>query len=346
MPITSSPNDFNHVTEWTDSIIEMENQSSFIKNMGLFDADFTNQEAILFDRLENDVTLIPSTSRRGGAPSYGKDDKVSTYSLPLSYFNHQDSVRKQDIMGKRQAGTADQQESLANAVAGKVRNARNTMDQVHEYMSLQAIKGICKTPDGTVLADMYTEFGVTQKEVDFLLGTDSTDISAKIAEVKDHVVKNLKTGGIITGPLKILVDRSFFDKLKDHPKVSQAYLNASSNERYQADLSTYLTWGISDTFTFNGVQFLVYGHTFTLPDGTPEVAIEADSGYVVPEVRGGSIFKSFYGPSQSLDSEGGAEMFAYEYRDTRGRSIEMEFETAPLMMCTKPAALVKVTTSN
>lgn len=342
---TRHQNDFNHTTEWTASINEIPNQSSFIKSKNLFDVSFTDQEAILFDKIESSYTLLPDSNRRGGKPSYGKDDDVSTFSLPLAYFHHEDAITKQDYMSKRRAGTADQGEVQANVIAKKLANGRRMVDQTHEYMMLQAIKGVCKTPQGTTLADMFSEFGLTQVEIDFDLGTATTDVDAKCSDVKDAMVKNLKTGGVITGTPEVLVDRSFMKKLKSHPNVVQAYLNSTSNVRYQQDLSSYMTWGISDVFEYQGLRFLVYGHEFTLPDGTTEAAIATDTGHVIPDVVGDSVFRAWYGPSQRLDVDGGSEMFSFEYRDPKQRSHEIEFETAPLMICTKPAALIKVTTS-
>ena len=345
MPATRSNADFNHVTEWTDSILEVPNQSSFIKSKGLFQENFTNQEAILFDRIESEVTLLPDSNRRGGPASYGKDDDVTTFSLRLAYFHHMDSITKQDYMSKRRAGTSDEQDTKAAVVAGKLAKGRRAVDQTHEYMMLQAIKGVCKTPQGTTLADMFSEFNITQTEVDFDLGTAATDVDAKIAEVKDTVAKNLKTGGMIAGPLEIIVDRSFFNKLKAHPNVAQAYLNSTSNIRYQQDLSDYMTWGISDVFEYQGVRFMVYSHTFTLPNGNTENAVEANTGHVIPNVVGDSIFRAYYGPSQRMDVDGGSEMFAFQFEDPKGRYSELDFETAPLMVATKPAALVKVKTT-
>lgn len=346
MPVTRSQNDFNHTTEWTDSVLEVPNQSSFIKSKDMFDVTFTDQEAILFDKIISEVTLLPDTNRRGGPASHGKDDDVETFSLPLAYFKHEDYITKQDYMSKRRAGSADEQDTLANVIAGKLMNGRRAIDQTHEYMMLNALKGICKTPSGTVLADMFTEFNVTQPEVDFELGTATTNVDAKIAEVKDTVTRNLKTGGVITGPLEIMVSRSFFDKLINHPEVRAVYLNSTSNVRYQQDLSDYMTWGISDIFDYRGCRFMVYSHVFNLPDGSTEVAIADDEGYTVPVVAGTSIWRAYYGPSQRLDVDGGSEMFAWEFRDPKEMYHEVLMETAPLYICTKPAALVKVVTSN
>jgi hypothetical protein len=343
MPITNNPNDFNSTIEWTESINEIPNQSGFINSRNLFQPNFTDQESILFDRIESSTTLLADTDRRVGDAGYGKDRDVTTFSLPLGYMKKKDNITKQDFLSKRRAGTASENDTLANVISEKLTDLRHSVDQTHEYMKLQAIKGISTTPSGTVLANMFTEFGETQIDVDFDLGTAGTNVAAKCAEVKDSIVKNIKTGQVIGGVIEIVTDRSFFDKLVSHPNVSAAYLNSISNVRYQQDLSNYLTTGISDVFEYQGLRFVVYSHVFNLPGGATEVAIAADTGHAIPNVNG--LFKAYYGPSQRLGSTGGMEMFAYEYRDPRDMYHELTVETAPLMFGSKPLALVKVSTS-
>ena len=346
MPVTRDPNSFNDLVEWTDAIQEVPNQSGFIKAMNFFTPSYTEQSSILFDKSETEVTLLAAINRKGGKPTFGKDRKSSTFSLPLAYFMHNDTITKDDYVGKRKAGTADMQDTFENVVAEKLEDLRRPVDQTHEYMMLSAIKGVCVTPDGTVLADMFNLFGITQTEIDFELGTPTTNIDAKISELKDAVVRNIKTGGIITTPLDVIVDRSWFDAFVSHPNVSQAYLNSQSNVRYQNDMSDYFSWGISDVFVHRGVRFMVYSHVFTLPDSTTEEAVELNTGHVIPRVQGQSVFRSVYGGSTRLDSQGGAEMFSWSYRSQDQRMHELEVETSCLMYATKPAALVKVITSN
>jgi hypothetical protein len=345
MVATRNPNDFNSMIEWTDKIEQVANQSGFIKGMGFFSSSFTDQEAVLFDRIENDVTMLASANRRGGDASYNKDRTVKTYSLPLSYFRHRDSVTKQDFLGKRKAGEANQNDTLQSVIAEKMVDMKGHMDETHEYMMLQAVKGNCVTPDGVSIADMFTLFGETQIEVDFLLGNPATNIRAKCAEVKDAMIKNLKTGGTVNGMIPVIVDRSFFDKLMNHPDVVEKYLNSTSNLQYQEDISDYYTWGISDIFDFQGLRFMVYSHVFTKPDGTTEQAIEADTGHVIPNTSR-SIFKAVYGPSQRINSVGGAEIHAWEKQDQDDFEYNLMMESAPLYWCTRPLSLIKVTTSS
>jgi len=345
---TRDINDFNSLKEWSTHVInEIPNTSSFIKSLNLFKKNYTNHSAILFDKSIRTNTLLPSVNRRGGKPTYGSDRKTETYSLPLAYFHDMDTVEKADYEGKRQAGSKDNEDTEANVISEKLVDQRSKADQTHEYMMLQALKGICKTPDGVVLANMFTEFNVTKPSVDFLLGTASTDVKAKCAEVLDTMQSNLKSGGTFAGEIPVIVDRSFFNKLVDHDSVKEAYLNSVNNTVYQAVDKTFYEWGISSVFRFNGLIFMVYNHTFSLPDGTTEVGVDTDTGHVVPRLSGNnSIFQAWYGPSRKMTSNGGAEMFVWEYRDPKGFYHDIDLETSALMFCEKPLTLVEVTTSN
>lgn len=345
MPITRHPNDLHGVIEYTDQILEIPNTSSFIKDRGLFVPTYSSQMAVMFDRDEIEHTLLRTVNRRGGKPTNGGKRSSTPYTLPLAYFHDIDNIVKADYESKRRSGTPDQKDTLANVTAQKLEDQRRKVDETHEYMMLQALKGSCVTPDGVTLADMFTEFNITQAEIDFLLGTATTNVKAKCAQVKDTMQKNLKTGGRLSGDVPVLVDRLFFDKLVNHADVKEAYLNSQSNTVYQNLNSEYLTWGITDVFRFQGLMFMVYEHDFPLPSGSSVAAIADNTGHVIPNTSN-SIFKAVWGPSRRMDIEGGSEMFARVYRDPREMFHEVEVETACLFYCEKPAALVKVISSN
>lgn len=346
MPLTRHPNDTNQLIDLTRAIQVIPNTSSVIKDMGLFMTEYTDQESVLFDKITASSALLPATNRRAGEPTYGKDRDVVPYSLPLGYFKHMDRLTKQDIMGKRRAGSNNEQETFENALRIKLEDMNRNIDYTHEYMMVQAIKGNCVTPDGGSLADMFTLFGQTQVEVDFLLGTATTNVRAKCAAVRDAIQANLQDGGSIIGDVDVLVDRSFFNKFTDHAEVKNAYLNSASNTRYQRFDQTVLPFGISEQFSFHGLNFMVYEFTFTLPSGSTEKAIDADSGHAVPRTTTGDLYRGVYGPSQKLDTNGGSEKFASAMYDRWGMAYDIMIETAPLFYVTRPLAMVKVITSN
>lgn len=348
MPAVRDIKNPNRMTDWTAEINEIENQYGFIKSQNFFNTQGTSQTAITFDKLSHNITLLPQSSRSSRESTYGKDREVDTFALPLAYFKHSDLITPEDVQGWRRAGEANAEETLANVRLEKLTDMRLAADQTDEYMQLQAMKGVFKTPDGKVMADMFTEFGITQKQVDFELGTATTDIDKKINEVKRHIAKNVKTGGAIQG-VDFYVDPEFFDKLINHPKfreVYNMYVN-SGVQRLRDDLSDYMSWGISDVVEHRGVRFISYDAEFNLPDGTTELAFDPSTGTAVAKgVR--DLFRGYYGPANKLTGANrtGNQMYAYEFADPKDEHIELQIEMAPLYFCTKPNSIVDIRSSN
>lgn len=346
MATTRSLDNGFKLVDWTPEINNLDNQAGLISGMNLIRTEGISQTAVVFDKSMNDTTLLPQVSRRTRHTTKGNDRKVETFSLPLAYFKHSDYIAPEDIQGWRMPGTPDAAEQLARVRLNKLTDMRGQVDQTLEYMKLQAVKGVTATPDGTVLADMFDEFGITQHEIDFVLGTSSTSVTNKISELKRYVQKNLKTGGVIRG-LRVLVDPLFFDKLITHPEVKQAYLYYQANMNVNRDeTNQFMSWGSVDQFTFKGVTFMTYDHTFKLSDGSTEDAVAENTGHLIPVVDG--LFRGYYGPSNKLSGANtvGREMFAYEFTDPKDEFHEMQVETSPLFFATQPQTLVKLTSSN
>jgi len=335
------------LTEFTEQINEVENQYGYLNAQNYFNVRSTNQKAIVFDKNTHNITLLPQVARGDHSSTEGKERDLETFALSLAYFNHKDRLTNEDIQSWRQPGTTDA-ETLARATAEKVTDMRLAYDQTKEYMSLQAFKGIFKTPDGTVMANMFTEFGITQHEIDFVLGTSTTDVDKKIAELKRWIGSTVKTGGAISG-VEVLVDPSFYDKLISHPSMKTAYqyyIN-SGKQRLRDDMSDYMRWGIMDTFEHRGVRFISYDATFNLPNGSTEAGVATDRGHAYAlGVR--DLFRGYAGPSNKLSeaNQPGQEMFLRTYVDPRDEYVEFQLEAAPLMFCTRPNSLVLCKTSN
>lgn len=346
MDIRSYYNDFKN-SDFVEAITTTPLQYGYINSQNYFNTKSTNQTAIIFDKDYSTTTLLPQVNRGAKAATQGKERTADTFALKLAYFKHADRLTGEDIQSWRQVGSTDS-ETLARATAEKLTDMRLTWDQTQEYMRLQALKGVFKTPDGVTVANMFTEFDITQTSIDFVLGTSTTNIDAKIALLKRTVAKNVLNGGAIGG-VEVLVDPEFFDKLINHANIKNAYqyyLN-SGKQALRDDMSQYMKWGIMDTFEHRGVRFISYDATFNLPSGSTEVAFAASTGtsYALG-VR--DLFRGYNGPSNKLSgaNQPGQEVFMTTYLDDKDEYVEFELEAAPLYFCCKPASLVAVTSSN
>lgn len=339
MPITRDPSNLYGLVEWTEEINFMDRQFQIFDD-SLFDIRSTSQHSVLFDVNETQTTLLPAIARGAKESTYGKEDRLRTHALPLAYFKHSDYITAEDVQSVRRAGTPDGAESIDLVRAEKLRNLRRNYDQTTEYMKLQAVKGITKSPDGTVFADMFDEFGIVQDVVDFELGDNTTDVLAKIRLLKRKLRTNLQNGGFVNG-IDVYVDPNFFDALTSHDTVKEAYKYYQNNN--QAGGAQVFRDDLNDTFRHGGVNFISLDGSFNLPGGTSENLIADDTGHVVPRVEG--LFRGWSGPSNKLElaNRAGADMYAWEYRDPKGESHEVQMEAAPLFICTRPKAMIKVT---
>ncbi len=332
--------------DFVEGITNTPLQYGYINSRNDFNVKSTNQTAIIFDKDYSTTTLLPQTNRGDKAATQGRERNADTFALKLAYFKHADRLTGDDIQSWRTPGST-MDKTLAKATAEKMEDMKRNWNQTQEYMKLQAKKGIFKTPDGIVMANMFTEFNVTQTSIDFVLGTPGTNVDSKIRALKKAVSTNVMNGGAISG-IEVLVDPSFFEKLISHAEIKEAYKYfASSPNPLRDNLTQYEKWGIMDYFTYKGVNFVSYDATFNLPNGTTEVAFAANTG-IATAMGVKDLFRGYNGPSAKLSAanDQGQEIFMRTYVDERDEFVEFEMEAAPLYFCTRPASLVAVTSSN
>ena len=327
-------------TDFTGAINEEENHFGFVNGQGLFESTGTTEKAIVFDKNTHNITLLPQVNRGSHSQTTGKERAVETFSLPLTYFKHLDTLTAEDILSWRAPGTTDK-ETVARAAAEKTTDMRLLGDQMKEYLKLQALKGIFKTPDGTVVADMFTEFGVTQESVNFELNNSATDVNTKISELKRLVKAGLKSS-TMTG-VDVYLDENSFDMLTSHPSMRSYYNFDGASRVLREEMAQYMQWGVMEVFEHKGVRFFCYNPTFNLPQGGTEDFLATKSGIAIPRGARG-LFRGYNGPTNKLSQIGapGQEMYLRTYLDPRDDYVEFELEMSNLYFPTQPKALVAI----
>jgi len=334
--------DFNKFTDLTDEIQFVPNKWTRIGDLGLFTPRGTSQLSVTFDRVEGQLSALEAR-QRGVNPQYGSNEIVKTMSYATYFYPANDKVAPEDIQGRRRPGSANETDMVSEAVMRKLENLRKSHAQTREYMEVQAIKGNIQTPGG-VATSLHTDFGFTLKSVDFLLGTTTTDIDAKIREVIRHIEDNVFSGGSIGG-IRIMVSQEFFDALIAHDKIREAYLHYQANN--QVGGGQVLRDDLRREFRHQGVIFEEYRGSITLLDGTVERMIAASEGHAFPTGVDG-MFETWFSPAHHMDyvNTVGEEVYSWSIPAPDGSGIEVFSQSAPLALCKRPQALVKVLTSN
>lgn len=102
-------------------------------------------------------------------------------------------------------------------MARHLETMRNKHAITLEHLRMGALKGIILDADGSTLYNLYDEFGITPKAINFALATDSTNVRQKCVDTLAHIEENLR-GEFMTN-VRCLCSPEFFEKLIAHPKV-------------------------------------------------------------------------------------------------------------------------------
>jgi hypothetical protein len=230
--------------------------------------------------------------------------------------------------------------------ARKLERIRQNHAWTLEYARAQAITaGTVYAPNGTVVQDWNSEFGVTRLSVDADLGTSTTDVIPKIEAGIAHIQDNA-FGEMFTG-IVVLCSPEWFAKLIANQSVKTAYQYFTSTQLPLRDrLGGPLA--LHRTFEHAGVTFIEMRDTFggTIGAGTGSRLIPSGKAYMVPTGTN-QAFRTYFSPANrfGLVNTMGEQVYVFETADQKGTKIEIESESNFVNALLRPAMVVEYTSS-
>ena len=326
------------LTDVSESILLIPNTWGLINELGIFSEQSVSQHSITLESTAGTIGLI--TDRvRGERNNVSRDEVRRLYSYAVPHFPLSDAVKPEDIQGIRAYGTADAAETEAAVIARKLERIRRSHAITLEYARAQAITtGTVYAPNGTVAANYYSDFGVTRKEIDFVLSTATTNLLGKLEEGLAHVQDNILSGEVINDVV-ILCSPEFFSKFIDHASVKEAYKYYSST---QEPLRQRLGTGIYRSFYHGGCLLLEYRGSYN-----GQRLIPAGDAYMLPKGTSESFITAFSPCNRfSFVNSLGEQVYAFTNRDGNDSEITIESESNFINILRKPQCVVRCFSSN
>ena len=326
------------LVDYTQELLLVPNKWGLINELGIFRDESVSQHSITVEASEGTLGLV-TDQVRGARNTMNKDDTRNLRSFAIPHFPLDDAIKPQDIQGKRAYGSADMAETEAAVIARKLERIRMNHAVTLEAARAYALTtGAIYAPNGTVAGNFYTDFGVTRKSIDFVLGTSTTDLTAKSEEGIAHIQDNILSGEVVN-EIIVLCSPTFFAKLIAHASVKEAYKYYTST---QEPLRNRLGSGVYRRFVHGGVTYIEYRGSF---NGT--ALIPAGEAYMLPTGTN-DMFISYFSPANKFTHVNtlGETAYAFTYRDPKDSEISIETESNFLNLVRRPGALVKLTTSN
>ena len=322
-----------NMTSLTASINLLPNTYGKLEAMNLFPQKSVRTRNIAVEEQNGVLNLLP-TQMPGGTSTFEGRTKRKMRSFTIPHIPHDDVILPEEIQGIRAFGTENELEAMANVVTDHLQSMRNKHAITLEHLRMGALKGNILDADGSTLYNLFDEFEITPKTVNFALGAASIDVKKKCLEVLRYIEDNLR-GEFMTG-VHCLVSPEFFDALTSHSKVKEAY------ERWEEGAA--LRNDMRSGFTFGGITFEEYRGQAADPDGNTRRFIASGEGHCFPTGTAES-FVTYFAPADFNETVNtlGLPLYAKQCPRKFDRGTELHTQSNPLPLCLRPGVLVKLT---
>jgi len=326
------------LVDYTQELLLIPNQWGLINELGLFSEEPVSQHSVTVESSEGTLGLV-TDQVRGARNTMNKNDTRSLRSFPIPHFPLDDAVKPEDVQGKRAYGSPDQAETEAAVIARKLERVRMNHAVTLEAARAFAItQGAIYAPNGTVAGSFYTDFGITRKSIDFVLGTTTTDLNAKSEEGIAHIQDTIQSGEVVSNII-VLCSPAFFGKLINHATIKESYKYYTST---QEPLRQRLGSGLYRRFVHGGVEYIEYRGSY---NGV--ALIPAGEAYMLPQGTR-DMFLTYFSPANKFSHVNtlGEAAYVFTYKDATDTQIQIQSESNFLNLIRRPQAVVKLTTSN
>jgi hypothetical protein len=293
---------------------------------GLFEEEGVATLAALIEELGETLSTV-TVRKRGASGDVVNLDKAKLYAISIPHLPQRASVMADSVMGVREFGTNNQMKTVEGERDKKLARMRRQLDYTIEAHRLLALQGSYVDVNGATQS-AFTLLGTTQQTIDFALNSDTTKVRSKCLSTQTTIEAQL--GGVPYTSIEAWCGATFWDNLITHPKVEATYLNTQ--------MAAALRSGLLNTLDFGDIRFKRYR-------GSSSVAISAKQAYAFP-VGVPGMFLTRYAPANYLETVGtiGPPYYAKAEMMDFQKGMEMEAQSNPLNICTRPHAVAQLTT--
>lgn len=312
-----------------------------LNRLGIFTPDSIQTTNVMIARNSETLALVPLTERGAARTRLERDSRNVRY-LPTFRLAQEDRINAHELQNIAPEGRPFDQ-ALGRAldeVEKRQRKMMRKLELTREYHRLAAIQGYVLDADGSIVLDVYDEFGIARPAA----------VVINPALIDGNFRKSLYTNLIRTmtnqlrlsgrnGPRGIiaLCGDTFFDALITAPEIRQTYVIAMQGQELRQGFVPF------SSFDFGGITWINYPGTV---DGTT-VAVPTNQCVFVP-MGVEDLFVEFRAPGENMyeANEPGQEFYATvspDFRPNKFEWVDVDLSTYPLYTTLVPEALLRGT---
>ncbi len=298
----------------------------------LFQEEGVISPIVSIEKDGDSLALVPAKERGDPGTAF---EKASRDLIPFKtiHLPQAGGIDADEVMGVREFGTETEVQQMSRVVGRELMRMRRRLDATIAYQRICAVKGKIYDADGsTLLLDVFAHFGLVQQSLNMLLTTGSTKVKTKVLEAIHKSEDAMGDSEMVMG-YRVLCGRNFFKSLVSHADVEKAF------DRWQE--GAFLRTNSRPGFDFAGAVWQEYYGKV----GGIEF-INTDEAYLMP-IGVNDLFMTSFAPANYIETVGSVGVPYYAKQELRkfGKGIDIEAQSNPLNICTRPRTVIKLTRS-
>ncbi len=295
-----------------------------IGELGWFEEQGVATTSITIEELGGVLSAL-AVKPRGAVGTALTGEKRNIRSFTIPHIPALASVMADEVQNVRAFGQESQAQSVNDLQTRYLTRLRASIEYILEQHRLSAVMGNYVNAGG-VSTSLFTEFGVSQQTEAMALTTATTKLRQKILSFM--VKMETALGGQSFSGVRVLCGATFWSEFIEHAMVADT-LKYQASDQLRSNPTGAVEWG---------------GVTWERYRGTASVLVGADDAYAVPEGVPG-LFITRFGPADYNETVNtmGLPLYAKAEPMDFGKGINIEAQSNPLNLCTRPAAVIKLT---
>lgn len=301
---------------------------------GMFEEDGVTTTLISVEERDGELSLVEPSARGGpGETATGEDRRLIPFEI--DHYERNDSVKADEVQNVRAFGSESEVEQVMDRVMSKTDRHLLDLDMTLEHQRVGGIKGVVTSKSGRVLHDLYSRFGIA---VPASVSLDLSNDAAKVDEIleKDVAWSIEDSLDSYYDHFHVWTGREFHLKVWGHKRIRETFLATNG--------AGQLREAIPDTFTVGKFVFERYktGAKATASNGAAYIA--HNEGRVTPMGAPG-LFITRFAPADYMETVNtkGLPRYMKQIEMRNGKGVDIEVQSNPISLCTRPGALRKLT---
>lgn len=321
----------------TTAINKLPYKPSRLGEMGIFQQNGIATTTVVMEEQQGKLSLV-QTAARGSMPRVQSTRTRKTRAFPVNFLPQNDTIMADEVQNVRQFGSEDQTAGVAQVVNDKMQRLRQNLETTIEYHRVGAVLGKTYDADGsTVLFDWFSEFGLTQYEIDFDFSSANLNVSDMALSVIQLMEDSL--GAQTYTRIRAICGNFFFKNLIQHASIKDAF----KAWQIGSGFNQTQVYGVNspqvkrEGFEFGGIVWENYrgyiGSSPFIPTDECRFILEG-----VPD-----LFKETYSPAPFIETVNtvGKPVYAKQKVMDFNVGIEIHVNSSPLVYCTRPQTIIK-----